>query len=251
MDKKITYPRNFLTKVLFRIDFTPLEALKSEPTEFRNLIRSAYPRLEPVVRTGALFEAQVGMQPTTRQVSETLWQFTSTDGTTLCNVLFNSVVIESNAYINFTTFATDLKVILDAFYAIYPDVSVIRVGLRYINEIVVPDGEDYLEWGELINPQLASIVRFRPEGTELKRSLNGAEYVVDADTTINVRTGIYNSSYPAAIVRKEFVIDLDCYSTSRPDSQTALMTSLNRYNDLLTRTFESIIEDGLRALLSK
>ncbi len=249
MDEARTYRKNFITKVLFRIDFARIPALVTEPTAFKDLIATLYPTLEPVVRTGIVFGAQDGTPPTAQQTTETLWQFTNVEGNQHCNILPESLVIEASTYQDFSTFRESLSTVITAFLNTYTGVSIERIGLRYINEISISDDTDYLEWENYINPLVSSIVKFIPEGSRLKRSLNTAEYEIDADTSINVRTGVFNSRYPAEIIQKEFVIDLDCFSRTRPANLLELMENIAKYNAILTDTFEVMVEEPLREIM--
>lgn len=251
MEEKITYSKNFLTKVLFRIDFSRVSSLENEPVSFRDAIQTSFPKIEPVRQSGLILRAELGKAPVTEQVSGTLWQFTSADGNIHCNILPESLVLESNTYQNFTTFSGILKEILDAFYSTQGSLKISRTGLRYINEIVIPGEGDYLNWEGYINPLIASPVRYKPADTELKRILTTGEFNVDAETMIILRTGIFNSSYPAGIIQKEFVLDLDCFSTRTPEDKDSLIATVVRLNGILTNTFESLIEEKLRTLLNK
>ncbi len=114
---------------------------------------------------------------------------------------------------------------------------------------LITEDKDYLDWESYVNPLIASVVKYRPKDAVLKRSLNTAEYSVDPETTINLRTGIFNSSYPANIVQKEFIIDLDCYSLQRPENKESLLEASKKYNKILVETFESLIEERLRTIL--
>lgn len=250
MDGKITYPKNFITKVFFRLDFSIIDSLADEPTQFKELVKEIFPKMEPVVRTGYVFQAQENQQLTTKQETQTIWQFTSADGKIICNLLPNSLVIQASAYTNFTAFSEITEAVLTAFYSSYETITIGRVGLRYINEIVIPDDTEYLNWDGYINPLIFPIVQYSPANTELKRSLNTAEYSLDTETSLNIRTGIFNSSYPSKILRKEFVIDLDCYSNRTPENKDSLLAMSKRFNDVITETFESIIGDRLRILLN-
>jgi uncharacterized protein (TIGR04255 family) len=247
----ITYPKNFITKVLFRIDFSRIQSLENEPTEFKKAIQGSFPTLESVIRKGIIMQAGLVQSSAPQQFSQTVWQFTSADGKIHCNVLPESLVLESTVYKNYSAFSEVIKTVLDAFYATCGEVNIGRTGLRYINEIVIPEDENYLEWKGYISPSIVSILDFKPDDTTLKRSLNTAEYSVDPETTINLRTGIFNSTYPANLVRKEFVIDIDCYSNRSIKDEKSLLEEAKRYNEILTDTFESLIENGLRALLNK
>lgn len=249
MAESRVYKRNFITKVLFRIDFLRIPALENEPTAFHKLVAEKYPQIEPISRTGVIIGAKVGTKPTARSTTEIVWQFTTKDGSGQCKILPESLVIEATAYSNFSTFRDYIDTILTAFYQTYSDPSITRTGLRYINEIVIPEETDFLEWDGYIESKLASILKFSPSGLRLKRTLNTAEYEVDPETTINIRTGIFNSRYPAEIIRKEFIIDLDCYSTTKPKTRDDLTSVVIRFNTILTQTFEDMIQEKLRKLL--
>lgn len=244
--KTIKYKTNFLKNVIFRIDFSPIIRLKKELSpDFQDILRPNFP----------LFEEQTAVEYFTTikedsKIDETrtsrLWHFFTREKTQKVTVSYQHLAVEFFKYTHFNEFSQNVEHIYNSFSSIYKPLDLKRLGLRYINNIVIDEGHP-LEWSEFINSHLThQIDNFIVDKTQLSRAMS-QNVLNRGDHTIIFSYGIYNSEFPAKISRKEYILDYDC-STTDFDNNEAI-SKLKKYNLEILEFFEESITDVLRAKL--
>jgi uncharacterized protein (TIGR04255 family) len=84
------------------------------------------------------------------------WQFKSADEAWITSVTTNFIALKTTTYSDFPDFWSRLRSVLEAFENIYSPPFYTRVGLRYVNRIVIPrDGDQPVEWSSILNPRIA------------------------------------------------------------------------------------------------
>jgi uncharacterized protein (TIGR04255 family) len=241
--EEIRYQRNFLKNVIFRIDFSPIVRLQKELSpDFQDSLRDNFPSLEAQVATEFHTAITEG-----RRIDETLnshlWHFNNSERTQRIIISYKSLVIEFLEYTHFSEFSQIVEKVYSVFSNIYKPIDLQRLGLRYVNNIVMNSGHP-LEWAELINPHLThQIEHFIADKTQLSRAMSQST-LLRGDHTIVFSYGIYNSEFPARISRKEYILDYDCFTTDFENDD--LMVRLYEYNKEILELFENSITDGLR-----
>lgn len=242
-----------LKNVIFRIDLAqPINQGKKLLNDFYKIIENNFPNREDI--SGIRIEATMGLakdkEPSVKQFQRAVIsnKFSNADQTIILmfepepsnfNLLFKS-------YKNSEELKSLVELIVTAVNKTYGNILIKRVGLRYINNIVIKEG-DAFDWDSFINKNLISMMEFFPDKRKISRSIGRMELNKD---TYNVQFyyGMANPEYPNPIARKEFILDYDCYSTDEinindvPDVVKAL-------HDEIKRLFESSILDGLRDLM--
>ena len=66
------------------------------------------------------------------------------------------------------------------------------------------------------------------------------------DYRLRFQYGIANSLYPSKIIRKEFVLDYDCFTFESLESPEEITSKVSEFNKTILDIFEESIEDGLR-----
>jgi len=67
------------------------------------------------------------------------------------------------------------------------------------------------------------------------------------DFRMNFAFGVFNSEFPSVVTRREFILDIDCYSEDvEPDM---LFSRLDLFNTTALKYFEMSILDGLRDIM--
>lgn len=102
-----------------------------------------------------------GGQPKTEVRTEPLVRYSSRDKRTVVTFLPRSITLETSRYDTWETFRALAKTVLAARMDVAPVDGVERVGLRYFDEIRVPN-EEKPEWSEWVNPKLAPPVLATP-----------------------------------------------------------------------------------------
>lgn len=243
------YKKNFLSNVIFRIDYPPiLELEKETPAAFQSKIQDEFPILEPVKQSGFMFEAKPETKPKMETLNEIVWKFWSKDKKKFIELdtTFLTISFIEGSYKDYIDFQKLVKKITDIFYEIYPHVITQRFGLRYINEIKINE-EDVFKWSKYINDNLIDSLNFFADKNEIRRAM-GVVVLKKDNFDLNFSYGIFNSSFPGEIINKEFVLDYDC-STLEPVNKTEIINTLDYCNTKISELFEKSIKEDLRMLL--
>ena len=248
------YTRNFLSNVIMRLDFPQVDVLlKEDKPEFSGDISDRFPEATSQQLAQLQFNMHLGHSPDySQQVLGYKWDHKNEpDGkkVVVLTPTFLSLEYASGlgAYEHFPEFRENLEAVFAAFTNRYEVEHFTRLGLRYINEIVLPRG-DPLDWGGLINAELiTSVLAGSTENTELTRSMHQYSGKRD-DISFGFVYGIKNPEYPNAVTRREFVLDYDCYMTGVVET-TQVLSSVASLNALASELFEMSIEDGLREIM--
>lgn len=246
------YSKNYLTDVIFKIDYPIILELNSKTPElFQKKIFEKFPILEPLAQRGIKFEAQKDSKEIkTEHLEQTTWRFRNKEESILVDLHAEYLAITFKKYRSFTEFETEVKYVLDSFYEIYPSLVVNRMGLRYVNQISLPDEQDLLNWNDYINTNLVGNLSFETDTNKLRRVMQAHDIALDDNTLLRIVSGVFNNIYPNKLLNKEFVLDLDCSSLT-PFDKSENYTTLKRYNEQVTAYFEKSITESFRGKLGK
>jgi uncharacterized protein (TIGR04255 family) len=240
-----TYRKNFLAKVMARIDFEPVLSIgKDPPSSFQQKIRDGFPRTQQGIAFVQLDSAE---QPDAAPIPLTLWRFLNYDSNEAVNLGANFVSYEVDKYSSFEKFYEVFIKILNVTLELYAPLVINRFGLRYVNSISIEHGNAF-EWDNLLKPFLIANITdgIGIDRSKVSRRMTNAHWN-EEDFRVQLNCGYFNDEWPSAIAKREFVIDIDCVSVSATQDQIPqLIKSLNTHAE---RIFESCIEDGLRELM--
>ena len=136
---KIHYSSNFLTNVIFKIDFPKVLELGvgKAPFEFQNKIKDRFPVLEETPGKFVEFAVPKTVKDDLKITQEevTKWDFYNKERTKAIVVTPNFISLEYlNYYNSFDEFLGDIDYGVKLFFDMYDVIKVInRMGLRYIN----------------------------------------------------------------------------------------------------------------------
>ncbi len=242
----ICYKNNFLSAVVFRIDFSPILKINESVAEFQEMIRSDFPILD---KTKTLtLRAQFQKGETSQGIAEfPEWIFSNKDKTLQLNLANEHLSLQTNKYERFEVFKKATERIIGFFTSQYAPVQITRCGLRYINEIVFKEGNP-LEWGDFIADSLLHIVNSFPTmKSQIARTI-GQTIFNRKDHVLTFTYGLYNKSeYPNPVSRKEFVLDYDCSTVQIESSE--ILSQLDIYHNDIQSLFENSIKDTLRTTM--
>jgi uncharacterized protein (TIGR04255 family) len=246
--KYIEYKSNFLKNVIFRLDFSKLNELENniEP-KLTSAISAKYHA--PIQNT--IKELEVSFSPdgakTVKEKTSRVWQYTQKDcSNKTVSLQKNAFIFEcrNSEYKNFITFKNDIEFIFSKFLDNYAVSQFTRMGLRYINEIFIPE-KSPLNWDGFINPNLCKAIEAGITSEFLPvRSMHQLQ-VKNDEITIMFNYGIFNRDYPNPIAKPELILDYDYYIDSLLDKNEVL-DKLTDLNSLSKQMFESSIEGKLR-----
>ncbi len=247
-NRTMQYRNNYLKNVIFRIDFTePLGQGKKQIEDFSNFVKEAFPKKESIKHT--VLHAQVVAKKDHNKVSqstENLTNYKFSDETQTRILMLepkSNINILFNIYKNSSEMKKIIYLVIDAISKIYGDVEIKRTGLRYINDIVLSEGNTF-DWNAFINRSLISGLDFLPEKENLSRAMGIIELNRENHKVL-FQFGMYNPDYPNSIAQKVFVLDYDCYTTEelKTSEIIEMVDTLQKDEEEL---FERSIENGLR-----
>jgi len=220
------YKKNYLTEVVFRIDFPIILDFNSlKLTEFRKTIKSEFPILQDI------------------KSGEIIWILKDKDENKLVTMGDHFLSVEFTKYTHFKEFFETTKLVIDNFFTLFPETLSTRVGLRYINNFSL-DEEDPLDWSQYINENLIKQINFLSPNNNLSRITSTLD-IKEEDCRILFSFGVLNSLYPSKILRKEFTLDYDC-STIESLNKEEILDTVKVFKDKILLIFEHSIKQALK-----
>ena len=243
---EIRYNTNFLTGIICKIDFPSIEDYNlTKLKEFRSLIKERFPIIEE--SKSSLFEFSIGEEQKVKAKSPGAisWLFYNKNKNKIGSISNSGLSIEFKKYTNFEEFFEDITFLVESLFSIFPSVFSTRIGIRYVNEIKL-EGEDVFNWSEYINQNLIkSIDFFTPNEKEgMTKSISRIELQKD-NYYLTFQFGIPNSLYPNQIIRKEFVLDYDCF-THESFEKDGILEKIREFHQVIIDIFEKSICNRLR-----
>lgn len=240
------YRRNYITNAICQIEFPELNGF-NDPKAVRSLyeqFRDAYPINRSVkeeqINVEKSNEHNVSFSTVTKYGSN----ISNADDTRIIGIRANSLILEFKKYENFDIFFSEIRDVFDKFQKHFNINQVDRVGLRYINQIVIGEG-DPLNWDGYVNDNLRGVTEhFITREDRLSRSMH-VLIISDESYTLKYQFGNFNSEFPNPIARKEYVFDLDCYINDKL-TYPEIFSKIQMFNDVIYQWFERSIGDKLR-----
>lgn len=242
-----TYPKNYLSTVLLRLDLPTLLSVQDGIKDFQSKIKDSFPILEPIEQKGLVVNANSEGQVQVEHPVKITWEFKSKDKTIECKVDEATLIVSTTKYTNYSDFKSTLNLVLNSFFEVYGAVVTKRIGFRYINEIKV---SDEVNMAECINPWIYRDNSFLNEGHSKLRCMSKYELSLAGDNKMNFSFGIFNSKYPEQASENEFILDYDCYTQEPIEDVASILSRLDSYNQTMTDYFEKSVTDTFRTLLS-
>jgi uncharacterized protein (TIGR04255 family) len=244
--KRKKYKKHFLTQVIARIDFAPVEKLghKGPPKPFYEAIRSRFPIAETKTLIARSLQIGPGDQKP-QEMSQELreWVYHGKVRDKYLSVAQNMLAVEYSTYQTFEILREDFLKGIDALRTTFGDIQATRLGLRYIDNIELNE-ENPTDWKKYLHPNLLSIFKIATDLKTIARAFQILE-INDGETCIRFQFGMPNPDYPAPIRKKTFTMDTDAYCNLLL-SRDEVAQYLDRFHSQINRLFESVITDGLR-----
>ncbi len=222
----MAYPTNFLKTVVLRLDYASLAALHSEKKPaFTEQIKAAFPfsNGSPLMTFQFAFGAGASVE---QQKKGWQWIHADAEGdvnrrvVALAPEFFSLESVGIGSYTGFDDFNARFTALYDKFVAAYGVAEYTRIGLRFINEITIPEG-DALDWNGLLAADLVAGVKPTfAANLRMTRSMHQVSALKD-DISCLVNYGLHNPDFPNPIARRQFVLDLDTsVSGGIPENET-------------------------------
>ncbi len=238
------YKRDYLTNVICRIDFIDrLNFSTDQINRLKDDISEDFPNMKDI--DVSFIEVMMSSEEdrTIRKKGK-VYEFAHEDN--LVRIEPEFLVFEFKQYTGFDQFRKLVKKVLDSLDLSNNSVRSKSMGLRYINQIRLNEGDPF-DWSGLIVDSLVPNTVYMKNKNVLSRSLGWVDLTYD-DFYARVHYGMFNSEHPNPIARKEFVLDFDCYTKDEQDLSDVL-TLLDRFHEKIKEMFECSILDDLRQIM--
>lgn len=251
------YEKNFITQVIIRADFQENTVPVVQPEERILAVAEGYPVRNRLNRSRS--EVHVKKTPQgpvkdTRTINFIENNFWTEDKSRRIAMCSEYLFVEERRYEGYAALRDTFLDALDAMAAQYPTLKLRRLGMRYINEIKLPEadagpglGADF--WERYINPLLLGGLRFAANDGALARHMCSTELNYGTDRA-TVRYGIFNTSYPRPNQKREFIVDVDTYCQTEL-AVGAVPAKVDEYHKAACSVFEAAITDALRARMGR
>lgn len=251
------YAKHFITQVIVRADFKAGTVPLIQPDGRILAATEGFPVRTQANRT----RSEVHIQKTpqgpvrdTRTINFVETSFWSEDKTSRAALCSEYVFVEERRYAGYEPLRDTFLDVLDAAAAQHPGMRLRRLGMRYINEIKLPEadagpglGADF--WEKYINPLLLGGLRFAANDGALARHICSTELNYGTDRA-TIRYGIFNGEYPKPNRRREFILDVDTYCQTEL-APGAAAEKLDDYHKAALSVFEAAVTDGLRQRMGR
>lgn len=238
------YKKNFLEKVVFRIDFDKVELGKLK--NFLAKISSDFPILEE--KKGA--EGVINFNFKTKEVKQesnalVTWNVLNKEKTIKIQIRPVFLTIEYFQYKDKKDLLSNVQIVSD-FLKEFGIKTINRLGLRYINTIKDVGGE-LLDWKPYIEEDLLRSIAFAKKNEQVLARSMGSMVLKKDFGNVSFNYGIWNSSYPNVISEKVFILDFDSFSKFPLDTEGINLGEIvEEYSNEISSLFELAITDKLR-----
>jgi uncharacterized protein (TIGR04255 family) len=230
-----------------------------EQGEMKRLLASSFPLPQPVQNT-RLITTAAGSPPTIE--NEMVPRFATRDQTTAVTFGGQAVSIETTKHQTFEHLCQLVRISVEARQKVAPVDGLMRLGLRYVDEIRVPDiCGDAIGWGEWVDASLLGPARVGARLGLVPEQSQGATVFGRGDgRQIAVRYGPREgfAIMPGGLLQRTtpppgpfFLLDIDSFWTpigEVPEFTTEKIVDLCAdLHDPVSQLFESLITDRLRA----
>lgn len=246
--QKNIYKKNFITNVIFRIDFPKILNLTEQkpPSKLQEIISEKFPILDESIRSEIKTKIMKNSTFDIKGTSKKSWNFSNREKTKKVSIDPEFLIIEYLKYENFTEFFKTIKFIFENFINLYNIRLINRLGLRYINQIKLEMGNP-LNWNNLIDASLFSVSKNFVK-TNYRNNISRSMHFLginEEEYNLIFQFGMHNSEYPSPMNRKEFILDYDCMSKEEIDV-IEVLNKVEKFNKIIYEWFESSIMNKLR-----
>lgn len=149
-------------------------------------------------------------------------------------------------YEGWEQFKPRIERLLTSYYHINPPKEISRIGLRYINHVVVP--QERANAGDYFNvvPEIKLSTDTDTKSLRLNNFMHRSEYIAHDDIKIIVTNAVVMSSQPS---RSEYILDIDTIWDKEPILEISkVMEVVEALHTLEGGVFEGMITDNARSL---
>lgn len=259
------YERSPLELVICQVRFAPVIKIADEAfvARFQDAIREQYPLLETHKRVEIVGE--LGADGPTIQQRGRVWRFVDQEDNWAVALADDFLVLETRAYEYFDDFLRRFREVLEVLFEYIRPTVLVRLGLRYINEI--RPGRQ--EWHSIIRSDLLGVTGVEPFASHVAYSLQEFTLRFPSGEGITVRHGIIPTGSVVVPRRGReqpaepfYLLDYDAFielgepggysaDSADPDMIDMICERVAMFNQLIYRIFRWSITDEYRQSLGR
>ncbi|MGP8319187.1 MAG: TIGR04255 family protein [Methanosarcinaceae archaeon] len=228
-------PDNFLKQVILRLDFLG-EIDRSQ--QVLDDIKGAVSDILPEFETRDIVSVEMTIDQAQKTTQERRYKSFLLHNNATNNSLIlepSAIIFDLKKYNNFNEFKVLVQRVIQNLGEQSSSIKVSKTGLRYINQIIIDEGNPF-DWTELIKEPLICSLNFINDRSELSRHV-GVMELNKSDYDVRFQYGWFNSEYPNPIAKKEFLLDYDCYSKNESDI-SSIIGQINILHEEIKNLFE-------------
>lgn len=244
----VLFKNSALELTLAQLKYPPIPRFSEE--HFLTDLKEALAEEYPLMRIEQGMDIVMSLQGIGQSPGFSMLRFTTVDSLWSVVLTNATVSLETRSYTSINDFARRWSDILGKVATHFQLRHQLRIGLRYINELRHPAGDNYSVWSQWLNPELIGPNLDGIFGGDVEQTI-GEIRTHREDGTILLRHGFLKGTtviptlaYPAK-TGPFYLLDLDYYDeTATRFSASASADCLVRYNDVLYRVFRWSIGDS-------
>lgn len=243
------YKKPAVLEAIFEAKFTFESFGIATPGQIYEKIKNNYPNKRDIRHVPIFLESSGNTEQMPFFVQAPLIQARKEDDSELLQVGPGIAVANRLKYTSWEDFIPGIRTILDAYICSAKPKSVTRIGTRYINCFLLPQGtidiKDYFNLDIQIPPTLFGLQQF--DLTFVNKLKNVSD---QSGQDFDIRIRFFTDALKPDEMGNKLILDLDCYVNRdfKPDVEE--ITSLaTQAHDTLEMVFENIITDKARDIM--
>jgi uncharacterized protein (TIGR04255 family) len=223
------FPNPALREVAFEIRFSPRLRVDAELWRLQDQLADEYPSVgteSAATPAGSLLTINV---------------FKNNVSGRVIKVSHENFVVAFTQYSRFEDFKAEVLAKAGAFCSTFGVSALSRVGLRYVNDIMLPSGPDGNSLLRFVRP----LMDFERLSIDSVEQFVSEVYLRHSDHRVTLR-GVLLS--PMDDGRRVYVLDIDCHSPT-PQSASALTGVLDKFHDSAQTFFLDHITDQFKQVM--
>ncbi len=243
------YASNTLDTVIFRVDF--VNPINVEDDALHRACLAIYPVSqnetvnEQSVQTS--FNEKGEMIVNRSSTSYTSKKYSNRTLSRYITVSPRLVLTEVKDYISYDDTSKTFLSVFNAIRNANPDVTIARIGMRYINRVDLTAFKKTARKNYVKNVLFESAYDDVISGGDQARTQHLAELIID-DYRVRCITGLFNPDYPAAIKRSIVTLDFDAFIQGNVESAD-VQGYLDKFHDTIQKLYEASIFAKQRELM--
>ena len=211
--------------------------------EVHGRLADRYPEVEQrSAILGALAFAGGGPPTVSHEQAPTGWQMKSSDAAWTVTLDPEYFSIETSAYTSWDDFHDRVDALVTAVMDVYEPALEVRIGLRFIDEIVDPQVDSPVGWKGWIRDELLGTLTHDAFGGAAARTQN----IIELTAPDNYRVVLRHGTAPTDSGNWVYLLDHDCYrQAGRALTHDNVLATTSDLHTLALQVFQNAVTDEL------